>query len=536
MTNWLARLRGCFGASTLHGGGVARTLTTHGGARREPVLPRVLQQTDHKTGRLGKKRSGLGAVFGWAAQAGGAAPSTMQERADHLFQPYQPPRGVRGAGGSALAMDAALGAYAAGQYGMASSFVEQGLAFKGYPTLAAMMLRAEFRKPVEIIAREATRAWVRFRCNGVGADAAQTAARLRAVEAEFLRLHVRDVVRRQIVHGLGFGIGHIWIGLRGVPLNDAGQAVPLRATPHGLARGQLERLVNIDPIWTTPNSYNADNPLRADYYRPVDWWVQGVLVNSSRLLGIVPYEVPDILKPAFNFGGLALPQMLETYVHNFLRTRQSVSDMVSNYATKILKTDMSATMQSDGSAQYGDIDAQSVTARVAAMNAWQSNNGTFVLDRESEDFDIKSAPLSGLAELQAQSQEFMAGIPLVKLFGIQPQGLNASSQGEIRVFYDEIAAFQEAHMAPVLRSLFQLVQLNLWGSIDPDLDFEFVPLWQMSEQEAAAVEKTKTDMDTANIQSGKITPHEARAREAADAHSLYRTAGLAQPMPGRTTA
>ncbi|MFT8468742.1 hypothetical protein [Acetobacter syzygii] len=225
MTNWLARLRGCFGASTLHGGGVARTLTTHGGARREPVLPRTLQQTDHKTGRLGKKRSGLGAVFGWAVQAGGAAayaPSTMQERADHLFQPYQPPRGVRGAGGSALAMDAALGAYAAGQYGMASSFVEQGLAFKGYPTLAAMMLRAEFRKPVEIIAREATRAWVRFRCNGVGADAAQTAARLRAVEAEFLRLHVRDVVRRQIVHGLGFGQHHM--GAMAAPARTVGYA------------------------------------------------------------------------------------------------------------------------------------------------------------------------------------------------------------------------------------------------------------------------------------------------------------------------
>ncbi|MFT8542422.1 DUF1073 domain-containing protein, partial [Acetobacter sp.] len=460
---------------------------------------------------------------------------TIQDRAAALFLPYQPPRGVRGVGAAALAMDEGLGAYASAQYGMVSSFVEQGLAFKGYPTLAAMMLRAEFRKPVEIIAREATRAWIRFRCNGVQADATQTAARLRAVEVEFQRLHVRDVVRRQIVHGLGFGVGHIWVGLRGVPLNDAGQAVPLCPTPHGMARGQLERLVNIDPIWTTPNSYNADNPLRADYYRPADWWVQGVLVNSSRLLSVVPFEVPDILKPAFNFGGLALPQMLETYVHNFLRTRQSVSDMVSNFATKILKTDMSGTMQSDTGVQYADIDAQSVTARVAAMNAWQSNNGTFVLDRESEDFDIKSAPLSGLAELQAQSQEFMAGIPgipLVKLFGIQPQGLNASSQGEIRVFYDEIAAFQEAHMAPVLRALFHLVQLNLWGRIDPDLDFEFVPLWQMSEQEAAAVEKTKTDMDTANILSGKITPHEARAREAADAQSLYRTAGLAHPMPG----
>ncbi|MBS0966959.1 DUF1073 domain-containing protein [Acetobacter okinawensis] len=549
MTDWLTRLCGRWGAGTAHGGQNpdpstrVQTPPPHVGGpqHREPYLPRpVIAGGRGRSGAgahtpSGVRRMRLGGLFGWGSTAAlTQPPATADERAAALFQPYQPPRGVRGAGAAAIAMDAGLGAYAAEQYGMASAFVEQGLAFKGYPTLAAMMLRAEFRKPVEIIAREATRAWIRFRCNGAQVDAAGTAARLRAVEAEFLRLHVRDVVRRQIVQGLGFGVGHIWVGLRGAALSDVGQGVPLRATPHGMARGQLERLVNIDPIWTTPNSYNADNPLRADYYRPADWWVQGVLVNSTRLLSIVPFEVPDILKPAFNFGGLALPQMLEPYVHNFLRTRQSVSDMVSNFATKILKTDMSGTMQTDAGLQYADIDADSVSARVAAMNAWQSNNGTFVLDRESEDFDIKSAPLSGLAELQAQSQEFMAGIPgipLVKLFGIQPQGLNASSQGEIRVFYDEIAAFQEAHMAPVLRALFQLVQLNLWGAIDPDLDFEFVPLWQMSEQEAAAVEKTKTDMDTANIRSGKITAHEARAREAADAHSLYRTAGLARPLP-----
>ncbi len=310
---------------------MARTLTPHGGARREPVLPRTLQQTDHKTGRLGKKRSGLGAVFGWAVQAGGAAayaPSTMQERADHLFQPYQPPRGVRGAGGSALAMDAALGAYASGQYGMASSFMEQGLAFKGYPTLAAMMLRAEFRKPVEITAREATRAWIRLRCNGAQADAVQTAARLRAIEAELERLHVRDLVRRLVVHALGYGMGHLWIGLKGGA--TAPQAMPLCLTGHGMAQGQLDRLGLIDPVWTTPGSYNTLNPLAEDYYRPADWWVQGTLVHASRLLTMVPYEVPDLPKPAYNFGGLALPQMLQTYVHNFLRTRQSVSDMISN--------------------------------------------------------------------------------------------------------------------------------------------------------------------------------------------------------------
>lgn len=402
-----------------------------------------------------------------------------------LFAPYQPPSSVRGTG-AVLAQDSMASAvwdHAGGGLAWGNGVLAEGLTFRGYPTLAAMMLRAEFRKPVEIIAREATREWIRLRIVGPQGEGGTTpenmqedtqggvpqetpaappqayprdaAVRLRAVEQAFARLEVRDLMRRLVAQALGYGMGHVWIGLKATA------------------------------------------------------------------------------------GSEALPQMLEASVQNFLRTRQAVSDMIGNYATRVLRTDMAGGMADPGGAP--EIDAEGVSARLAAMTAWQSSNGTFVLDRETEDFSISTASLTGLSDLQAQAQEFMAavpGIPLVKLFGLQPQGLNASSEGEIRVFYDEIAAFQQAHMAPVLRALLRLVQLDLWGWVDPALEFEFVPLWQMSEQESAAVERQKADMDEINIRSGKITPAEARAREAADGTSLYRTLGLrpTSPDPGRGPA
>ncbi|MBO1325356.1 DUF1073 domain-containing protein [Acetobacter sp. TBRC 12305] len=463
------------------------------------------------------------------------APDELQSRAEALFKPYQPPAGVRGDGKPGLAMDTGLSSYMGSNYNIVSNFLADGLNFKGYADLAAMMLRAEFRKPVETIVKESTREWIKFRSVDTKAeDDGDVSDRLREIEGEFRRLRVRDVVRRQITHGMGYGLGHIWIGIKGAALNTEGQEKPLVIGPNGVQKGSVEQLINIDPIWTNPNAYNADNPLKPDYYRPQNWWVQGTLVHTSRLLTVVPFEVPDILKPAFNFGGLALPQMLEAYVHNFLRTRQSVSDLVSNFATKVLKTDMAGNAQTDGCMDFGDIDADSVTGRVAAMNAWQSNNGTFVIDKENEDFAINAVPLGTLDALQAQSMEFMAGIPgipLVKLFGIQPTGLNASSDGEIRVFYDEIAAFQEAHMGPTIRAIFHLVQLNLWGEIDPDLDFEFVHLWQLSEKEAAEVEKIKADTDAVNVQAGILAAEEARERQAGDPQSIYRNVNLSGAPP-----
>ncbi|MFT8958308.1 MAG: phage portal protein, partial [Gluconobacter oxydans] len=140
----------------------------------------------------------------------------------------------------------------------------------------------------------------------------------------------------------------------------------------------------------------------------------------------------------------------------------------------------------------------------------------------------------GLDALQAQSMEAMAsipGIPLVKLFGIQPTGLNASSDGEIRVFYDEISAFQEANIRPSLQRIFEAVQIHLWGKIDEGLSFNFVPLWQMDEKQLAEIEKIKADLMAVLSTAGIVSPEECREREATDDHSIFKGVDLTGPPP-----
>jgi hypothetical protein len=44
-------------------------------------------------------------------------------------------------------------------------------------------------------------------------------------------------------------------------------------------------------------------------------------VHRSRLLTFIGRELPDILKPAYAFGGLSMSQMLKPYVDNRLRSR-----------------------------------------------------------------------------------------------------------------------------------------------------------------------------------------------------------------------
>jgi len=478
--------------------------------------------------------------FARFAQDACLAEQARIDAAAQSFQPYQPPSGVRGADiamDDAMSLPAGFGAWVGGNIGIIEGYIADGLSFQGYPYLAQMMQRAEFRKPVDVLAKECTREWIRFRSKKQttepGDDKA-AAKRISEIETAFKSFNVREVICEQIRHGLGYGIGHVWADVGDLGYGALDQEKPLRVNKTGMERGALRRFANVEPIWTTPANYNADTPLRDDFYKPSVWWVQGSRVHSSRMKSLVPFPVSQMLAPAFNFGGLSLTQQLKTYVHNFLRLRNSVSSIAANFSKLVLLTDMFGNMATPQHADYGDINPSSLTGRANLLQSISDGQDTIVADKEKEDAKILATPLGGLNELLAQAMEAMAsipGIPLVKLFGIQPTGLNASSDGEVRVFYDEIAAWQADQIEPTLRWMFNLVQIHLWGDIDPDIDYEFVHLWQMDEKQAAEVEKLKADTDAVNIVSGKLSPDEAREREATDDTSIYRNVNLTGPAP-----
>ncbi len=69
-----------------------------------------------------------------------------------------------------------------------------------------------------------------------------------------------------------------------------------------------------------------------------------------------------------------------------------------------------------------------------------------------------------------------AKMPLVKLTGISPSGLNASSEGELQCWDDVVLSSQNAQLRPHLAKLINLIQLAKYGEIDDAIQFRFNPL------------------------------------------------------------
>jgi hypothetical protein len=286
-------------------------------------------------------------------------------------------------------------------------------------------------------------------------------------------------------------------------------------TKQKFKKGSLKGLKVVEPIWVYPMNYNAIDPLKPDWYNPSSWVVMSKEVHSSRLLTFVSRQVPDLFKPAYSFGGLSLSQMAEPYVNNWLRTRQAVSDLIHTFSMSGIKTNLAGTLAAGGEEMFNRVDF---------YNALRDNQGLMMLDKDTEEFFNITTPLSSLDLLQAQAQEHMASvtrIPIVKLLGIQPAGLNASSEGEMESFSDVVGSMQVVLFDDNLKTVINFAQMNIWGKVNPKIKFSWVPLRETDEETKAAVAKIQAEIDGMYVDKGVVDAGEVRKRLATDKNGPY---------------
>lgn len=411
-----------------------------------------------------------------------------------------------------------------------------GPAFPGYGYLSELTQRSEYRAPTETTASEMTREWIDITIKGKASRKKQKMRSGQAMDEaegltdeqqgqedkiEKLEDAIEEFRLRELFHKMDeldgyFGRGQLSINLKGD--TDDKRMMPLVVDPSTIPIGSLLGFKDVEPIWTTPYSYNSSDPLRGDFYKPSAWFVIGKRVHASRLLTFISRPVPDILKPAYNFSGLSMSQLMEPYVFQWLRTRNSVSDLVHNFSVMVLATDMAAILSGDQTASKQFLD------RIELFKSARDNQGLTVLDKTREEIKSENVPLANLDKLQAQAQEHMAApshIPLVKLTGITPAGLNADSEGEIQVWYDHVRARQLFFFRPHLKHCIDIIQCHLFGEIDPSIGFDFVPLSSPSIKELSEIRKADAETISTYIDKAVISPEEAREHIASDPRSGF---------------
>lgn len=391
--------------------------------------------------------------------------------------------------------------------------------FPGYPYLAGLSTRAEYRMFAQSYGTSLTREWITL--NSTETAGKSTSDKCTELMQMITDLGLKDVIETMAEHDSFYGRSQMLLNIgnqdKSIPLILSNKTIEQKNLKAGVSFEKYFRVSAVEALWTTPTAYNSIDPGAPDFYRPRGWWMLGQEVHATRLPTIITRPVSDMLKPAFNFGGMSMSQLAEPYVDNWLRTRQSVSDLVNNFSIVALSTAMEQILQ-------GDDDGTGLHDRAELFTLMRSNKGVWLLDKEREQLDMLNTPLSGLSELQAQAQEGMCSVshtPAVVLLGIAPSGFGNVAEGEVRTYYDWIAAEQEGKWRRLIERVLQILQLIRYGEIDPDIVLTFQPLYQMTPKELSEIRKADAERDATYTDAGILDPVEVRERIARDPESGY---------------
>lgn len=303
-------------------------------------------------------------------------------------------------------------------------------------------------------------------------------------------------IRLAVQKSLEYGGAFIYINTDDVNLN-----LPLYLNEKTVGISKITNLTVLEPWQVAPIQVNSFNPLKENYMNPDLWWVLGAAtsVHRTRLIPVVFYSVPDLIKPMYNYLGLPLSYYMKNYVSNADTVRQSVSDLILRFRTKIIKT----TAQ-----KIADPQTQ---ARVKYMNATSNNLATLLLAKDEEWIE-SSTSLSGMDNLLSQMYELMTastrGIPVTKLLGLSPRGFNATGEYDENNFYDVIDGYAKTVVIPLMEKIAKYILCFKAGILN-DVKYEFNPRKQIHPKEQAEIYNLKADYLSKLIMSGVLTGKDA---------------------------
>ena len=96
-------------------------------------------------------------------------------------------------------------------------------------------------------------------------------------------------------------------------------------------------------------------------------------------------------------------------------------------------------------------------------------------------------------------------IPMTKLFGRAPAGMNATGESDMQNYLDYIDTLRENRLRPILEQLLPVLALSAWGELPEGLEITFPPLWTPKADELANIAKAKTETVITAFQSGLLT-------------------------------
>ena len=338
------------------------------------------------------------------------------------------------------------------------------------------------RSIVDIPAQDMTREWRRIKSDG--------AELIEDCEKHLeLALHVEDAIRWGRLYG-GSGI---------LMLTNQDLSKPLNMNV--IKRGSLERLLTFDRWDLVPTQTNTWDVLSPNYLQPEFYTLRGgqQQIHWSHVARFYGNKLPlRWMAMTQGWGDSTLRVCIEE-IEDMVAAKGGISELMQEANIDVITRDgLTEELSTD--------QDDKITRRYELFSLMKSSIQMALLDGE-EKFDRMTLNLSGVAPIIEQFMTWISGcsrIPITKLFGTSAKGMNATGEGDMRNYYDDIRGGQRSDLSRSLRVIDEVMVRSALGKMPKSFDYVWNPLEVVNDEQQARAELLRAQRDSEYLLNGVI--------------------------------
>lgn len=259
----------------------------------------------------------------------------------------------------------------------------------------------------------------------------------------------------------------------------------------------------IEPYWLNPEFEDGatSDPTHPRFMLPT-WYrlPTGRRIHHTWFVKVDNAEVPDLLKPAYYYGGMPLTQMIFRRVWCAEKTANEAPLLAQSKRLLVV----------DANVQQVIKNKTYVKKLMDVITKCRNNWGVFFKSPTAQVQQIDTT-LSEFEECMFSQYQLVASIaqmPATKLLQTTPKGFNSTGEFEWKIYAQKLSTIQDTEYRPLLERHFEIV--TACQGKPRKLCVVFRPVDEPSEKDRADIESTKSTTRCNYVQNGVLTPEEVR--------------------------
>jgi hypothetical protein len=287
---------------------------------------------------------------------------------------------------------------------------------------------------------------------------------------------------------------------------------PLRLDTIG--RDQFKGLLVLDRWMVEPSLNDLVTEVGPDLGNPKYYDVTAdapalprMRVHYSRCLRLEGIRLPYYQRMMENLWGISIIERLYD--------RMIAYDSASTGAAQLVYRAYLRVYRIDGMREIigaGGPGEANLLRFVDFMRRTQSIEGITLIDGKDDLAAMAQPSFAGLSDAMISFGQQVAGalqIPLTRLFGQSPTGMNATGESDLRTYYDGIKQQQHRWLAVPLTRVYKAIAKSLGVKLPSGFALDFRSLWVLSDQDKAGIASTDSATIVSEFNSGIISQEEA---------------------------